>query len=178
MAETINVKKLNKPLMHSNEYIYPITTDDQVIVGDKRLPAALTDKVNTSDVLSLEEIEASSDLTGKVASAESVNEVNSNLKWKLAGEIVGPHDIGYPSTANELFFSVFVDGDPQKTYEVFVPVEFIKHNQTGTVLRFHFGSSDTYGGTVYFSSSVACLGQVKWGSTDKASTSKSALYYR
>ena len=107
MAETINVKKLNKPLMHSNEYIYPITTDDQVIVGDKRLPAALTDKVNTSDVLSLEEIEASSDLLGKVASAEAIKNVAEILPHKMNvafGALSGlVSTIEVPATSNIVF---------------------------------------------------------------------------
>ena len=52
------------------------------LVEKQAVTAGLANKVNTSDVLALEEIQASTDLTGKVASAKSARDIDSYLKKK------------------------------------------------------------------------------------------------
>lgn len=59
----MNVFKLLTPLRIKGTYIYPKTVASQVQMDDdqeKKLPAVLDEKVNTSDILTVEEYEASS----------------------------------------------------------------------------------------------------------------------
>ena len=59
--------------------------------------------------LSLEEIEASTNLDGKIPSAAALKEVNNSfqdsLEWKLIGSATGTTPITLPNNFNELFLA-------------------------------------------------------------------------
>ena len=123
-------KKPQSPIMNGADGIYPLTTADQVIksdgsrleqngkiVADNSTTAnnanMLANKAPESyvlhnDVLSLEEIEASTNLTGKVASAESAKNINTVVST------IGAISLGYINSgsyvkfrANGIFFILF-----------------------------------------------------------------------
>ena len=56
--------------------------------------------------LSLEEIEASTNLDGKIPSAAALKEVNNSFQWKLIGSVTGKTPITLPSNFSEILVIV------------------------------------------------------------------------
>ena len=104
--------KPRSPIQSGEDFIYPLTTADQIILRDgsrlekngqisingtaadssklggkspeyyataQSVSALKGEKANKADVLSLEEIQASTDLSGKIASASSVKSINTRF---------------------------------------------------------------------------------------------------
>lgn len=87
-ASTTTPVKPTYPLQEGSTPIYPKTTVDQVISRDGITPLS-EDGVFQDDVLTLEEIEASTDLDGYAASASSVKLIKESLSTSsYSGEIV------------------------------------------------------------------------------------------
>lgn len=70
------------------------------------------DKIDTAfegvsgGALSLEEIEASTNLDGKIPSAAALKEVNNSFQWKLIGSATGKTPIALPSNFSEILVIV------------------------------------------------------------------------
>lgn len=99
------VKKPQLPIEQNGVYIYPKTVASQVRVDDdpmKTVDQYVDEKcalnVAKSDVLTLEEIQASTNLVGKVASAEAVKSVKNeldNLSYNASPYLIGMGYSGY-----------------------------------------------------------------------------------
>lgn len=76
----ISVKKMLRPLKRGKDYVYPPTVMSQVHADDNldKTMDQITVRKDL-DVLTLEEIEASTNLEGKVPSAEAFSRLNSEL---------------------------------------------------------------------------------------------------
>ena len=62
--------------------------DEEIVEVQTVLEEAIDEKIAKSDALSKEEIAASTDLTGKVPSAEAFSKLNSDLKIRTKGHLI------------------------------------------------------------------------------------------
>ena len=115
------------------------TTTDTHYPSENLVKSALDTKVNTADVLTAEEILATTDLTGKVASASSVKSLNAdNMKFYKASSDTDYRD-GYS-------IGVFIDdtGSAPSGHIIFniswIRMQF-KINDDAIFVRFKYGGS-------------------------------------
>lgn len=74
-----NYYKPQKPLSIGEDHIYPLTTIDQVILSDGQTRLSEDLLVKNNDILTLEEIQATSDLRYKLASAQAIKDLDNKI---------------------------------------------------------------------------------------------------
>ena len=98
------------------------TTTDAHYPSEKLVKSALDTKVNTTDVLTFEKIQAATDLSGKVASADTIKNIGIDKTFIFLKPITDDSNLiiigagpdtyqGYPKFVSAMFVAPFLNAD-------------------------------------------------------------------
>lgn len=142
------VKKLLTPLRRGREYIFPLTVGSQVKLDDD-LTKTVDDVMvrKDLDVLTLEEIQASTDLNGKVPSAEAFSRLNSELETMFYRKTAVYK--GTPISISAGHFATIPIDLAMDGYEPLIVIPKSTGHNDGVIVGYSFASASSFSVTIY-----------------------------